>query len=78
MVDKRWVWRRPDIENFRRVLEGRPLKTVKTSAADELVTISQLAKELRVSRRTVTRRIELARAAKAAKEAEASPPEAAP
>jgi len=59
---KRWTWRRPDVENVRRVFEGRPTKPVKASASDELVTVAQLAKELRVSVRTVMRRIEKARA----------------
>jgi hypothetical protein len=63
MSGKRWVWRRPDIENFRRVLEGRPTKPVKTSADDELVTINQLAKELRVHPQTITRRVAEARKA---------------
>jgi len=63
-LGKRGVWRRPDIENFRRVLEDRPTKAVKTSPGDQVVTIAQLAKELRVSMSTITRRVGKARAAR--------------
>jgi hypothetical protein len=74
MIDRIWVWRQSEVENFRRVLAGEPTKPVTATKANaELVTITQLAKKIGVARRTVTRRVAEARAKTSAPAAKPSP-----
>ena len=63
-LGKRWVWRRSQVSNIRRVLAGKPVQAVEWKWEDGFVTINQLAKEVCVDPRTITRRVEKAREAK--------------
>lgn len=66
MIDKRWVWPRAEVETLRLILGGKAAKPTKApKGGGDLVTISELAAELGLARRTVTRRVDEARAAKA-------------
>jgi hypothetical protein len=78
MENYRWVWTRPAAEAFKRAMAGEPPGPVEETSATadgqvERVSISQVAAELGVHRRTVTRRVDAAVAAKEKATAKASP-----